>query len=204
MDKFQTVREKAVPLKSNDVDTDQIIPAQYLTSVSRDGYGENLFRRLRDTDENFPLNQERYKDAKILVAGYNFGCGSSREHAVWAIQGAGFKVVIAQSFADIFSNNSAKNGLLLVALPEEAVSRIWRQCQSGDLYLTVDLESQTVRTDEGEQFHFDFDPFRKHCLLNGLDDINYILSFENEIAEHRKASRKEWFVPTTAVASGGR
>ena len=112
MEKFETLTSKTVPLPLNNVDTDMIIPAQFLTSISRDGYGENLFRRLKDEDPNFPLLQKRYADAKILVVGDNFGCGSSREHAVWALTGAGIKVVIGKSFADIFTSNSGKNGLL--------------------------------------------------------------------------------------------
>ena len=117
MDKFTTLTARCVPLEINDVDTDLIIPAQYLTSISRDGYGENVFRRLRDENPDFPLNQDKFKDVQILLAAKNFGCGSSREHAVWALQGYGFRVVIAESFADIFFSNSAKNGLLLISLP---------------------------------------------------------------------------------------
>lgn len=253
MHKFQALTAKAVPLIRNDVDTDQIIPAQYLTSVSREGYGENLFRRLKDADPNFPLNQKKYKGAGILVTGYNFGCGSSREHAVWALVGAGFKVVIAESFADIFSNNSANNGLLLVTLPKDAIEYLCRRAENGDLLVTLDLEKQLV-TISGERggaqsersngtqpdkrsgaqsersngaqpdrdsgtagdgtaptggatagddtastrrtFSFAYDPFRKHCLLNGLDDIEYILSFKNEINEFRSQHNKNWLVST--------
>jgi 3-isopropylmalate/(R)-2-methylmalate dehydratase small subunit len=169
-----------------DVDTDLIIPAQFLTSISRDGYGQNLFRRLRDNDPNFPFNLPQYSDAQILVAQSNFGCGSSREHAVWALQGAGIKVVIASSFADIFFNNSAKNGLVLVQLTQSEVEAILSQAAAGECTLTVDLEKQTVTAKNGE-YKFDFDSFRRHCILNGLDDIDYILSFQNEIAKFREA-----------------
>jgi 3-isopropylmalate/(R)-2-methylmalate dehydratase small subunit len=179
MKPFQTVHSKTIPLPFNDLDTDQIIPAQYLTSISSEGYGENLFRRLRDESPEFPLNLERYRGAEVLVVGENFGCGSSREHAVWALIGAGIKVVIGKSFADIFTSNSAKNGLLLVALPPEVVDEL------GDRTVTVDLERQSVTVESGASYTFDYDPFRKHCLLKGLDDIDYILSHRNEIAAFR-------------------
>jgi 3-isopropylmalate/(R)-2-methylmalate dehydratase small subunit len=185
MDKFETVKSKVVPLPMTDVDTDLIIPAQFLTSISRAGYGENLFRRLRDNDPSFPFNLDRFKNAAILVAGENFGCGSSREHAVWALAGAGIKVVIAPSFADIFFSNSAKNGLVLVTLPPPQVERMLVEAQAGEFEVTVDLESQTVTLPSGESFKFEFDQFRKHCILNGLDDIDYILSFKEKVAEFR-------------------
>lgn len=185
MDKFEKLTSKVVPLPMTDVDTDLIIPAQFLTSISREGYGQNLFRRLKDNDPNFPFNQERFKDASILVAGDNFGCGSSREHAVWALAGAGIKVVIAPSFADIFSSNSAKNGLVLVTLPAAQVERILVEAQAGEYRVTVDLEAQTVTLPGQEVFKFEFDQFRKHCILNGLDDIDYILSFKDKIGQFR-------------------
>jgi 3-isopropylmalate/(R)-2-methylmalate dehydratase small subunit len=181
MQAFKSVKSKVLPLPLKDVDTDMIIPAQFLTSISREGYGQNLFKRLREADAQFPLNQEKYKGAQILVADNNFGCGSSREHAVWALDGAGFKAVIAKSFADIFAGNSAKNGFLLVVLPEAVVDRILLEARSGSYELNVDLEKQTVTLPDGTNVAFDYDPFRKHCLLNGLDDIDYILSFKDEI-----------------------
>ncbi len=185
MDKFEKLTSKVVPLPMTDADTDLIIPAQFLTSISREGYGQNLFRRLRDNDPNFPFNQERYNGASILVAGDNFGCGSSREHAVWALAGAGIKVVIAPSFADIFFSNSAKNGLVLVTLPAAQVERILVEAQAAEYKVTVDLETQSVSLPSGETFKFEFDQFRKHCILNGLDDIDYILSFKEKISEFR-------------------
>lgn len=185
MDKFISITSKVVPLPMADVDTDLIIPAQFLTSISRDGYGQNLFRRLRDNDPNFPFNQERFKNAEILVASSNFGCGSSREHAVWALTGAGIKVVIAPSFADIFFSNSAKNGLVLVTLPEAQVERLIAEAQAGEFAVTVSLEEQTVTLPSAEKFEFQFDQFRKHCILNGLDDIDYIMSFKEKVAEFR-------------------
>ena len=185
MDKFTSITSKVVPLPMADVDTDLIIPAQFLTSISRDGYGQNLFRRLRDNDPNFPFNLERFKNAAVLVASANFGCGSSREHAVWALTGAGIKVVIAPSFADIFYSNSAKNGLVLITLPEAQVDRLLAEAQAGEFQVTVNLENQTVTLPSGEQFSFEYDQFRKHCILNGLDDIDYILSFKEKVAQFR-------------------
>jgi 3-isopropylmalate/(R)-2-methylmalate dehydratase small subunit len=186
MDKFQTFTAKAMPVPIKDIDTDMIIPAQFLTSVSRSGFGQNLFRRLRDNDANFPINQEKYKDAGIIVADSNFGCGSSREHAVWAIQGAGFKAIISKSFADIFYNNSAKSGLILITLPDKTVDDLISRATAGELTLTINLQDQVVQEKNGQSYSFDYDPFRKHCILNGLDDIDYILSMKEEINKFRK------------------
>lgn len=181
MEKFKAVSGRVIPLPLKDVDTDMIIPAEFLTSISRDGYGQNLFRRLREKDPAFPFNQERFKGAEILVADSNFGCGSSREHAVWALRGAGIKVVIAKSFADIFYNNAAKNSLLLVTLPSTAVEGILKDAESGTYSLTVDLEKQSVILPTGTMLSFDYDPFRKHCMSEGLDDVDYILSHKRDI-----------------------
>jgi len=172
----------AIPLPYKDVDTDLIYPAQFLTSISRQGCGKNLFYQLKKKDPAFPFNNEKYKNAQILVADYNFGCGSSREHAVWAIYDAGIRVVIAKSFADIFYSNAAKNGLLLVTLPDNIVDNILRDAQSNDVRLTVDLEEQKVTLPDGSSVSFPYDSFSKHCLLNGLDDIQYLQSFHDEIA----------------------
>jgi 3-isopropylmalate/(R)-2-methylmalate dehydratase small subunit len=192
MQAFRSVKSKVIPLPIKDVDTDMIIPAQFLTSISRDGYGQNLFVRLRQKDPQFPFNLDKYKGAEILVTDHNFGCGSSREHAVWALQGAGIKVVIAKSFADIFAGNSAKGGLLLIVLPEAVVDRLLLEGRSGEYQVEVDLENSVVRTPDGKEQKFDYDPFRRHCLLNGLDDIDYILSFKDEIRaykdEHKQVS----------------
>src|SRR5271170_7061995 len=168
MERFTALTSKVIPLPIKDVDTDMIIPAQFLTSISRDGYGQNLFRRLRDNDPEFPFNQSRYSGAEILVADDNFGCGSSREHAVWALQGAGIKAVIAKSFADIFSSNSGKNGLLLAAVEPGAAKRLLSLAADGNLELTVDLKTQTVTGPNGLRAEFPYDGFRKHCLQNGL------------------------------------
>jgi 3-isopropylmalate/(R)-2-methylmalate dehydratase small subunit len=186
MEKFSKLTAKCMPLALNDVDTDLIIPAQFLTSVSRDGYGENLFKIAREQDPKFPSNDPKYKGAEILVTAQNFGCGSSREHAVWAIVGAGFRVVIAKSFADIFFNNSGKNGLLLITLEPDVVDELLESSQSGDFELSVDLAAQTVTLPDGRAFGFDYDAFRKHCMLEGLDDIDYITSSKADVDSFRQ------------------
>lgn len=196
MEKFVAFESKAIPLPIKNVDTDMIIPAQFLTNTTREGWGENLFRRLRDTDPEFVLNKERFKGGEILVADENFGCGSSREHAVWAIVGGGIRVVISKSFADIFYNNSGKNGLLLIRLPAETVDHLLAEAESGELRINVDLEKQTVTLPDGQTHSFEYDPFRKHCLLNGLDDIDYIVSHKDAIDGYRESREDKRFFST--------
>ena len=193
MQKFTQLTSKAMPLNIKDIDTDMIIPADFLTSTSREGYGENVFRRLRDQDENFPMNLDKYSNAEVIVAGDNFGCGSSREHAVWALHGAGYKAIISSSFSDIFFNNSGKNGLVLVQLPEEVTQKLLKDAESNDLEITVDLENQKVVTPNGE-YSFDYDPFRKHCIVNGLDDIDYILSNQESVRTYEENMEDKTFV----------
>ncbi|MCF6808502.1 3-isopropylmalate dehydratase small subunit [Thiotrichales bacterium 19S9-12] len=179
MKQIKQVESHIIPLWLGDIDTDMIIPAQYLTQTSKEGYGERLFARLKATDQNFVFNQARYQDSKILVTGDNFGCGSSREHAVWALQQAGVEVIIAPSFSDIFFNNAAKNGLLLIKLDREIIESLCQQAESRDVKVAVDLESLTVSFN-GETYQFDYDPFRRECLLNAQDDLAYLLS-QNEM-----------------------
>ena len=178
------------PMDRSNVDTDMIIPKQFLKSIKRTGFGPNLFDALRYLDEgkpdqdssqrplnpDFVLNQPRYKNASVLLARSNFGCGSSREHAPWALDDYGFRVIIAPSFADIFYNNCFKNGLLPIVLEEKIVDQLFREAETLEGYqLTVDLEAKTVITPTGESFGFEVDDFRRHCLLNGLDDIGVTL-----------------------------
>lgn len=196
MDKFKTIKSRVIPLAMKDVDTDLIIPAQFMTSISRDGYAQNVFRRLRDKDPQFPFNQEKYKDARIMAVDENFGCGSSREHAVWALTGAGIRVIIGKTFADIFSSNAAKNGLLLVTLPAMVVDRVLADAKNEEYTVTVDLENQVVTFPDGENLAFEYEPFRKHCLINGLDDIDYIGSFAQDIEQFCKKQEKEWAFST--------
>ncbi len=186
MKKFETLTSVCCPLPIRDVDTDMIIPAQFMTSTSREGYGQNLFRRLRDESPNFPLNQTRYKDAKIIIASENFGCGSSREHAVWALMSWGIRVILAPSFADIFASNGAKSGLLLVPMEQQRIEDFQRRAQSeSGLILTVDLQNQQITESDGSAHKFKYNSFRKHCILNGLDDLDYILSKSSEINSFR-------------------
>lgn len=200
---FTRVEGIAAPMDRANVDTDMIIPKQFLKSIKRSGFGPNLFDELRYLDEGFPgqdssgrpLNQEfplnfpRYKEAQVLVARENFGCGSSREHAPWALDDYGFRCVIAPSFADIFFNNCFKNGILPIVLSDEIVGQIFDEMYALEGYrLNVDLEMQTVTTPSGQSFSFEVDEFRKYCLLNGLDDIGLTL----KDAEDIKAFEQGW------------
>jgi 3-isopropylmalate/(R)-2-methylmalate dehydratase small subunit len=179
-----------MPLRQENVDTDQIIPARYLTAVTKEGMGAGLFSAWRynadgSPNPDFVLNKPEHQDAEILVAGRNFGSGSSREHAVWALTEYGFRTVIAPDFADIFYNNSFKNGLLPIALPEETVNMLWDLIEEEPTTeISVDLENQTVILPDGQRMSFEIDPFRKKCLQEGLDDLGYIMSKETEIAAY--------------------
>jgi 3-isopropylmalate/(R)-2-methylmalate dehydratase small subunit len=190
MNSFGVHRGRVAPLDRVNVDTDQIIPKQFLKRIERTGFGEFLFYDWRNkaegtTQDAFVLDQPRYKGASILVAGKNFGCGSSREHAVWALSDFGFRAVIASSFADIFANNSNKNGFLAVCLSENEVSELMRRSRDIEDYnLTVDLEKCEVRDDQGFLAKFQIDDFVRHCLLNGLDDIGLTLQHEAEITAY--------------------
>ena len=209
MEKFVRSEGLVAPLDRANVDTDAVIPKQYLKSIKRTGYGPNLFDEWRYLDHgepgmdhsrrplnpDFVLNQARYRGATVLLARANFGCGSSREHAPWALLQYGFQAVIAPSFADIFYTNSLKNGLLLIRLDESVVDRLFREVGGAPGYrLAVDLEAQTVTTPGGESFRFDIDPFTKHCLLNGLDEIGLTLKHAEEIRafEARQRTRQPW------------
>jgi len=190
MKPFRTHRGGVAPLDRANVDTDQIIPKQFLKRIERTGFGQFLFYDWRfspdgKTNAGFVLDEPRYKGASILVAGKNFGCGSSREHAVWALADFGFRAVISSSFADIFANNSSKNGFLPVLLDEDAVSELMLRARRIEAYeLTIDLEQCTVSDDEGFLAKFPINQFVRHCLLNGLDDIGLTLQHEREIAEY--------------------
>ena len=200
MEKFTAHTGVVMPLDRANVDTDQIIPAVHLKRIERTGWGQFLFERWRKQDLNFVLNRPEYADATILVAGENFGSGSSREHAPWALQQHGFKAIIAPSFADIFFNNSFKNGLLLITLPHETVEEIikWASGEPG-YRLSIDLDKQTISDGHDLQVRFEIDPFRRHTLLNGLDDIGLTLGHEDAIAAF-EARRPAW-LPTTAGAA---
>ncbi|MGA0087741.1 MAG: 3-isopropylmalate dehydratase small subunit [bacterium] len=199
MQPFQTLTATAAKLDQVNVDTDQIIPKQFLKKIERTGFGIHLFHDWRFIDDagqklnpDFILNQPRYQGAQILVAGDNFGCGSSREHAPWALLDYGFRSIIAPSFADIFYNNCAKNGILLVALPEASVQQLFIEIEeNAGCELTVDLPNQKVQSPKGLEFSFEIDPFVKHRLLNGLDDIGWTLQFQSEIEKFETSYQKQ-------------
>jgi 3-isopropylmalate/(R)-2-methylmalate dehydratase small subunit len=206
MDKYQSREGLVVPLDRANVDTDAIIPKQFLKAIGRSGFGPNLFDEWRYLDHgepgmdngkrplnpDFVLNQPRYRGAQVLVARENFGCGSSREHAPWALQDYGFTTIIAPSFADIFFNNCFKNGLLAIVLDGRVIDQIIKDAQATPNYrLAVDLDNQTITTPGRQELRFEIDPFRKHCLLNGLDEIGLTLEHADKIrafeAKHKAA-----------------
>ncbi|MCO4756404.1 MAG: 3-isopropylmalate dehydratase small subunit [Oceanospirillaceae bacterium] len=205
MKKFTKMTGIAAPLDRANVDTDMIIPKQFLKSIKRSGFGPNLFDELRYLDEGQPdqdcsgrplneefvLNKPRYQGASVLLARENFGCGSSREHAPWALEDFGICTVIAPSFAEIFFNNCFKNGLLPIVLNEEQVDQLFKEVDGAEGYeLTVDLEAQVVVTPSGETMAFEVDDFRKHCLLNGLDDIGLTLQYADDIKAYEEKARQ--------------
>ena len=198
MEKFNTLTGIAAPLPMVNVDTDMIIPKQYLKTIKRSGLGKALFDEMRYLDDgsenpDFVLNQPAWRDSEILVAGENFGCGSSREHAPWALKDFGIRCIIAPSYADIFYNNCFKNGILPIVLPQDQVDVLMEDARKGEnARIAIDLESQTVTSADGQVFAFQIDPFTKHCLLNGLDDVGLTLekvsaidAFENAAAQAR-------------------
>jgi 3-isopropylmalate/(R)-2-methylmalate dehydratase small subunit len=196
MEKFTVLNGVVVPLDRANVDTDQIIPTQYLASIKRTGFAQGLFAEWRK-DPQFVLNQPRYKGATILLGRKNFGCGSSREHAPWALMDYGFRCVIAPSFADIFFNNSFKNGFLPVVLSESEVERLFNECNAFPGFrLVVDLDAQTVASaDRSLVMGFQIDPFRKYCLLNGLDEIGLTLRHADKIRafEDKRRAEQPWY-----------
>ncbi len=195
MQAFQPITSRVIPLPMKDIDTDMIIPAQYLTQINREGYGEALFKRLKEQDTHFVFNQAQYQHAQILLTGSNFGCGSSREHAVWALLQAGIQVIIAESFSDIFFSNAAKNGLLLISVTP-ATSNPWlQQAEHGTLTLSVDLTTQTITATDGHAVTFDYDPFRKECLLHGYDDLDYLLQAMPAIDAYHAAKIAKEILP---------
>ena len=181
MDKFETFSGIAAPMPLVNIDTDMIIPKQFLKTIKRSGLGLHAFDEMRYDDDgneipDFVLNQSAYRESSILIAGDNFGCGSSREHAPWALSDFGIKVVVSTSFADIFFNNCFKNGMLPIVLPQEQVDLLMKDAEKGaNARVEVNLEDQTITSSDGDVIKFDIDPFRKHCLLNGLDDIGLTL-----------------------------
>lgn len=195
MEKFTTLNGVAAPLALINIDTDMIIPKQFLKTIKRTGLGVNLFDEMRYTPdgqeiEDFVLNKPAYRNAKILVAGDNFGCGSSREHAPWALLDFGIKCVISTSFADIFYNNCFKNGILPIVLPPEDINIVMKDAEKGaNAHIEVDLQEQTLTCADGHVLTFDIDPFKKHCLLNGLDDIELTLQKKEAIEQFEEKNK---------------
>ena len=200
MEKFEKLHGVAAPMPLVNIDTDMIIPKVFLKSIARTGFGKNLFDEMRynrdgSEIEDFVLNKPQYRNAEILIAGDNFGCGSSREHAPWAIADFGIKCVVSTSFADIFFNNCFKNGILPVVLPQEQVDILMADAEKGEnARMTVDLEAQEITTSDGEVIKFDVDAHRKHCLLEGLDDIGQTLQKQASIDafEAQAAAARPW------------
>ncbi|GAK44272.1 3-isopropylmalate dehydratase small subunit [Tepidicaulis marinus] len=200
MDKFKKLEGVAAPMPLINIDTDMIIPKQFLKTIKRTGLGKNLFDEMRYKDdgsevEDFVLNKPAYRNAEILVAGDNFGCGSSREHAPWALLDFGIRCIISTSFADIFYNNCFKNGILPIRLPQEDVDKLMDDAERGaNARLTVDLEAQEIRGPDGGVIKFDIDPFRKHCLMEGLDDVGLTLQKKSAIEtfEAKRAEEQPW------------
>ncbi|MCK5918427.1 MAG: 3-isopropylmalate dehydratase small subunit [Cocleimonas sp.] len=204
MEKFTIHKGLLVPLDRSNIDTDAIIPKQYLKSVKKSGFGPTLFddwrykkagepgmdHSQREINQDFVLNQAQYQGASVLIARENFGCGSSREHAVWALTDYGIRSIIAPSYADIFFNNSFKNGLLPVVLGEDIVDQLFKEIDDG-YELTIDLEQQKVITPSGEAFAFEVDAFKKHCMLNGLDDIGLTLQHADDIRAYEVKRKQE-------------
>jgi 3-isopropylmalate/(R)-2-methylmalate dehydratase small subunit len=196
MEKFTTIKSTITPLAIEDVDTDQIIPARFLKATTREGFGDNLFRDWRYDENNQPkkdfiLNDESYKGSKILVAGKNFGCGSSREHAAWSIHDFGFKVVISSFFADIFKSNALNNGLLPVTVSQDFLNKIFELSKANHkLELVVDLENQKVEiAGHNISENFEINQYKKTCMINGYDDIDYLLNMKDKIEEYQKTSK---------------
>ena len=212
MTPINTLTSIAAPLPLPNIDTDQIIPKQFLKRIERTGYGDFLFYDWRynldipdhvEPRRDFVLNKPEYKGAEILIAEKNFGCGSSREHAAWAINQYGFRAVIAPTFADIFFSNAGKNGIILCRLTEEEVATLLQRSTANPKHeITINLEQQTVTDNEGFSAHFDIDPFRKHCLLNGLDDIGLTLLHEDKLNTYEARHNEEfWSAPKSQPAA---
>jgi 3-isopropylmalate dehydratase small subunit len=189
MNPVTTIEGKAYPFGLKNIDTDVIIPAHWLKTISRSGLGKGAFETIRTDPDNL-FDSDDYRGSPILIAGDNFGCGSSREHAAWALADMGISAVIAPSFSDIFSGNAFKNGILTVVLPQEAVDRLMEVAQTDSIH--IDLDSQTVTTPFQDRFEFQIDPFRKHCLLNGLDEVGLTLAMNDKISAYEQRASAAW------------
>jgi 3-isopropylmalate/(R)-2-methylmalate dehydratase small subunit len=197
MHPVHTIQGKAYPFGLKNIDTDVIIPAAWLKTISRTGLGKGAFESVRADPDNI-FDSAEYAGSPILIAGDNFGCGSSREHAAWAMADMGIKAVIAPSYSDIFSSNAFKNGLLAVVLPQKAIDRLMEVAKTDEIH--IDLENQVVTTPFQDRFTFEIDPFRKHCLLNGLDEIGITLASTDAISDYeaKLAAKRPWLTPATS------
>ena len=189
MNPVKTIEGKAYPFGLKNIDTDVIIPAHWLKTISRAGLGEGAFESIRKDPDNL-FDSDAYKGSPILIAGDNFGCGSSREHAAWALGDMGIEAVIAPSYSDIFSGNAFKNGILTVVLPQEAIDRLMEVAKTDPIH--IDLETQTVTTPFQDRFTFEIDPFRKHCLLNGLDEVGLTMAMDDKISNYETKAAAAW------------
>ena len=201
MQAFRQLEGRAIPFGRKNIDTDLIIPARWLKTISREGLGEGAFEAVRAKEPDNPFDSEEFAGAPILIAGDNFGCGSSREHAAWALLDLGIRAVIAPSFSDIFAGNAFKNGILTVELPQEAIDRLLEVAKTDPV--SVDLDAQTVTTPFQDRFTFEIDPFRKHCLMEGLDEVGLTLSRDDAIGsyENTLADEKPWLARGTGIAA---
>ncbi len=191
---IKTIQGLCAPMMINDIDTDIIIPAQHLTQTSKSGYGQHAFARLKQADPSFVLNQDRYQQAKVLVTGDNFGCGSSREHAVWAIQELGFEAIIAPSFADIFSNNARKNGLVLITQTLDRCQELAEASHASDLHISIDLVKAQASTQQ-MSFSFSMNPFFQHCITQGHSELDYLMGHYRAIqSRHQQAADNVLFI----------
>ncbi len=201
MQAFRQLEGRAIPFGRKNIDTDLIIPARWLKTVSREGLGEGAFETIRANDPDNPFDSEEFAGAPILIAGDNFGCGSSREHAAWALLDLGIRAVIAPGFSDIFAGNAFKNGILAVVLPQQAIDRLLEVAATHPL--SIDLEAQSVTTPFQDRYTFDVDQFRKHCLTKGLDEVSLTLERSDAIGAYEKAldSEKPWLARGTGIAA---
>ncbi len=199
MDAIQRVSGQAIPFGAKNIDTDIIVPSKWLKTISREGLGAGAFESIREIEGNV-FDDPAYAGSQILIAGDNFGCGSSREHAAWALLDLGIRAVLAPSYSDIFSGNAVKNGILPIVLPQTAIDRLLEVARAGEP-IDIDLETQTVTTPFQDRFAFDIDPFRKHCLLNGLDEVALTLERKDAIQsyENQRASAQSWLTQGTEI-----
>lgn len=199
---MQIIHSNIIPLPRADIDTDVIIPAEFLTVTTTKGLGKHLFARLREIDADFPFNQEKYRNAQILVTRRNFGCGSSREHAAWALNDWGIQAVLAPSFADIFYSNALKNKIIPIVLDDKTIEKIFAlESQTSSYEVTIDLIAQTVKLPGGETHTFDIDPYRKECLIKGYNDIDYLISVLPHIAKYEQEHHKKLFFDMQKVTT---